>query len=139
MADKEKETWVAKEVEKPVETEPVTTTVKPTKNWLEQIIEFIQKLMNMVLTIAVVSLLVVGIYFSYPMLNPPNFSEMQANLSKDDEMAGEILGEMARTCQNGSKTPRACKLLFYSRLSIKTAEQKQLSQATQHAVVRTAQ
>jgi hypothetical protein len=138
MADKE--SWVAKEVDRPVETEPVTATVKPSKNWLEQMCDFTLNLMNMVLTVAVAGLIAAGSYFAYPLFNQPNFSEAQAFLNQDgNEQAGEILTEMAKTCQNGTKTPHACKLLYYSRLAAKQSEQKQLSQAPQHSTVRTAQ
>ena len=140
MADKEKETWVAKEVDKPVETEPVPAMAAPRKSWLEQVIDFVLNLMNLVLTVAVAGIIAAGSYFAYPLFNQPNFSEAQAFLNQDgDEQAGEILAEMAKTCQNGSKTPHACKLLYYSRLASKQSEQKQLSQAQAHATVRTAQ
>ena len=139
MADKEKETWVAKEVDKPVETEAVPAMAAPRKTLFEQIIDFIMNLMNWVLTVAVAGLIAAGSYFAYPMLNQPSFTEAQAFLTQDgDEEAGEILAEMAKTCQNGAKTPHACKLLYYSRLSPKPSEQKQLSQAN-HATVRTTQ
>jgi|GEM_PF-1895329 len=140
MADKEKETWVAKEVDKPVETEPVPAMAAPRKSLFEQIIDFIMNLMNMVLTVAVAGIIAAGSYFAYPLFNQPNFSEAQAFLNQNgDDQAGEILAEMAKTCQNGAKTPHACKLLYYSRLASKQTEQKQLSQAQTHATVRTAQ
>jgi len=140
MADKEKETWVAKEVDKLVETEPVPAMAAPRKSWLEQVIDFALNLMNMVLMLAMAGLIAAGSYFAYPMLNQPSFTEAQAFLTQNgDDQAGEILAEMAKTCQNGAKTPHACKLLYYSRLGSGFQDKGKLSQAPAHAVVRTAQ
>lgn len=137
MADKEKETWVAKEVEKPVETAPMAANVKA-KGLLEQIFAFTLNLMNVVLTLVVAGLIAVGSYLAYPLLNQPSFTEAQAYLNQaGDEQAGEILAEMGKTCQNGAKTPHACKLLYYARMSSGVPDK--LSQASAHAVVRAAQ
>ena len=140
MVNSEKETWVSKEVDKPVQTESVVSPAKPAKGWLEQCLNFALQMMNVALTLFIAGLIAAGSYFAYPLLNQPSFTEAQAFLNQNgDDKAGEILSEMAKTCQNGAKTPHACKLLYYSRMGAGFQDKKKLSQAPEHSTVRVAQ
>jgi len=110
----DKETWVAKEVDKPVETEATGSAMaQPKKGFFDHV----TALANNVLTLVVAAGLSIGGYFAYPFFNPPSFIEAQGYFTTaGDSEAGEHLSELARVCQDGTKTKLACKLVYYAGL-----------------------
>jgi len=122
----DKETWVAKEVDRPVETDSTPSAMaQPKKGFFEQL----TGLANNILTIVVAAGLSVGGYFAYPYFNPPSFTEAQGYFtSAGDGEAGEHLAELAKVCQDGTKTKLACKLVYYAGLQ----ELREKSQQTEN-------
>jgi len=122
----DKETWVAKEVDRPVETDSTTTAMaQPKKGFFDHL----TTLANNVLTLVVAAGLSIGGYFAYPFFNPPSFTEAQGYFTTSgDGEAGEHLSELARVCQDGTKTKLACKLVYYAGLQ----ELKQKSEQTEN-------
>jgi len=128
----DKETWVAKEVDRPVETESPAMAAQPKKGFFEQL----TGLANNILTLVIAAGLSVGGYFAYPFFNPPSFTEAQGYFtSAGDGEAGEHLAELAKVCQDGTRTKLACKLVYYAglqELREKSEQTQRISQVPQN-------